>query len=226
MNEMEATDLTRYVRALCPQQKFDEFTGDAWFDVLSEFRFEDCKMAAAMCAKESPFVAPAEIVAQVRRIRSERLKDFVYEPGQDESWSESQERLRRQTAAVGDGFSPPEIEGRRGRPLLQLVAVGALATHLPPDVEAVIKPLRHPARDVRCPKESCGALEGRSCATADRRIMPGGVHPQRIARWAVERAGCPDCAVPAGTACREADGSRPRQGTHSVRVQVAEREAA
>ncbi|MEU0940386.1 hypothetical protein [Embleya sp. NPDC005971] len=224
MDEVEAAHLTRYVRAICPQQKFDEFTADAWYDVLFPYSFEDCKAAAAACARESPFVAPAEIVAEVRRVRKERLKNYVYEPEQNEDWG--LDRLREQLAAVADGLAPPEIENRRDRPLLQLVAKNALATNLPPDVEAVIKPLRHPAREVRCPKESCRALEGQSCETADRRIMPGGVHPQRIVRWAVERVTCPECAAGPSASCREADGVVPRQGAHSARVQAAEREAA
>jgi len=69
----EAVALTRYVRACCPQQAIDEYTPDVWHDLLGDLAYDDCETAAAAVAKRQPFVAPAEIRAEVRRLRDERL---------------------------------------------------------------------------------------------------------------------------------------------------------
>lgn len=73
MNHTEVVILTRYVAAMCPAQKFDEYTPDAWFDVLGDLRLEDARTAVANVARTQPFIAPAEIRSEVRRIRDDRL---------------------------------------------------------------------------------------------------------------------------------------------------------
>jgi hypothetical protein len=69
----EAVALTRYVRACCPQQAIDKYTPDVWHDLLGDLPYADCEAAAAAVARRQPFVAPAEIRAEVRRIRDDRL---------------------------------------------------------------------------------------------------------------------------------------------------------
>lgn len=59
--------LTRYVKACCPQQAIDEYTPDAWHDLLGNLGLADCRAAVAAVAKRQPFVAPAEIIAEVKR---------------------------------------------------------------------------------------------------------------------------------------------------------------
>lgn len=76
MTHAEAVILCRYAKAACPQQAFDEYTPDAWSDLLGDLRFEDCKVALHNVVKEQPFVAPAEIRAEVRRVRNKRIGDF------------------------------------------------------------------------------------------------------------------------------------------------------
>lgn len=61
--------MTRYVRACCPQQAIDEFTPDAWHDLLGGYSLADCRAAVAAVTRRQPFVAPAEIIAEVRRSR-------------------------------------------------------------------------------------------------------------------------------------------------------------
>ncbi|WP_422652282.1 zinc finger domain-containing protein [Embleya scabrispora] len=224
MDEVEAVDLVRWVQALCPQQHIDRLTGEAWFEVLEPFDFEECKAAATVCAREKPFVAPAEIIAEVRRVHAERLASLVlYEPAPGEDVEGYLERLRAQIAAVASGRSVPEI-ARASGPRLQLVSGGAGLRALPPEVEAVVGGLRHPARSVRCPL--CGAREGFSCHYSDRRVVPTGAHAERVAVWAVQRVVCPACSAVPGTPCRRSPDESLRQPAHSERVQVAEREAA
>lgn len=77
MTPTETVILTRYVRACCPQQAIDEATPDAWHDLLGDLDLADCRAAVAAVAKRQPFVAPAEIRAEVRRIREQRIARSV-----------------------------------------------------------------------------------------------------------------------------------------------------
>lgn len=69
VNAKEASVLCRYVKALCPQQQFDEFSPDAWFDLLGELSLELARVAARNVARRQPFVAPSEILGEVARMR-------------------------------------------------------------------------------------------------------------------------------------------------------------
>jgi hypothetical protein len=73
VTEEETLVLTRYVKACCPQQAFDRYTPDAWHGLLDDLEFADCEAAVKAVAKRQPFVSPAEIRAEVRRIREDRL---------------------------------------------------------------------------------------------------------------------------------------------------------
>src|SRR5690349_10870199 len=80
MTPLEAAMLCRFTKAACPQQAIDEYTPDAWHPLLADIRFDDAKAAVIEVAKERPFVAPAEIRDQVRRVRRERLRAFGHPP--------------------------------------------------------------------------------------------------------------------------------------------------
>lgn len=73
MNPTEAVMLVRYVEACCPQQKFDEYSPDAWHDLLGDLALGDCRAAARAVAQRQPFVSPSEIRAEVKAIREARL---------------------------------------------------------------------------------------------------------------------------------------------------------
>ncbi|GGX63357.1 hypothetical protein [Streptomyces hiroshimensis] len=81
MTPDETVILTRYLRALCPQQRFDEFTPDAWHDVLGPYALGDARQAAAAIAARQPFVSPAEIITEIGRSRAARIR-HVHGPGQ------------------------------------------------------------------------------------------------------------------------------------------------
>ena len=76
MTAAEAVMLCRFAKACCPQQQFDEFTPDAWHELLGDLRFEDCKAAVVAVTKRQPFCAPAEIRDEVKRLRNDRLNKF------------------------------------------------------------------------------------------------------------------------------------------------------
>lgn len=76
MNAQEAIAVCRYVRAACPQQAMDEFTPQAWADLLTDVRYEDAQEAVRVLVKQQPFVAPAEIITEIKRIGSKRTQKY------------------------------------------------------------------------------------------------------------------------------------------------------
>lgn len=76
MNPKEAVALTRYVRAMCPQQKFDEYTADVWHDLLTDYGLDEARAAAVVVGKRQPFVSPAEIITVIRQHRGNNARDI------------------------------------------------------------------------------------------------------------------------------------------------------
>jgi hypothetical protein len=77
VNRKETVLLTRMVAAACPQQAIDDYTPDAWFELLGDLAFDDCRAATKTITQRQPFIAPSEIRAEVRRIRSDRIARSV-----------------------------------------------------------------------------------------------------------------------------------------------------
>lgn len=165
MNSRETVQLVRYVRALCPSQKIDEFTPDAWYDLLAGYGLADCQAACKRLAVRQPFIAPSEIIDEVRKDRRERLANFAYDPPSAERDPEYLERLRGQLRAVASGAVPAPTEA----PMLTGPPHDDVIEHLAAIGRAVPGdgPARRPgSRGVECP--TCSALIGRDCKT------PGG----------------------------------------------------
>jgi len=76
MTPTEAVALCRATKAACPQQQFDQWTPDAWHSLLEDIEITEATAAMFEVAKRQPFVAPAEIRAEVRRARALRVKDY------------------------------------------------------------------------------------------------------------------------------------------------------
>lgn len=103
MTSTEAAILCRYVAACCPQQKFDEYTPDAWFDLLGDLPFDMCKAAAREVAKRQPFVSPSEIriaVAQQRRVVRAALRDSGWKPAEWDGESPYRDWQQRHNAEI------------------------------------------------------------------------------------------------------------------------------
>jgi hypothetical protein len=158
----ETVVLARYVRALCPGQKFDEYTPDAWHDVLADFALADARAAAAAVARKQPFVSPAEIISEIRKQRDERAADFQG-PGLSAEIPDADpddvqaylSALRGMRTRAADGL------GMRRRPVAALLA--GVGHEIPSEVAAVKRP---GPLGKECP--NCGAAIGRPCRT------PGG----------------------------------------------------
>lgn len=111
MNHTEAVILCRIVKSYCPQQHFDDYSPDAWYDLLGDLRFVDAKEAAAAIARQQPFVAPAEIRAAVRVIRNARIAQAP--PSTPPEWIGDDEVAYRRWLAgerrrIADGDPVPE----------------------------------------------------------------------------------------------------------------------
>lgn len=113
MTPTEAVILCRFARSICPQQHFDEFTPDAWGEVLGNLRLVDCKEALVELATKQPFVSPAEIRTEVRRIRRQRTSDFGVLPDPPSSIDPDDTAaycawLARTQRAIADGDLKPQ----------------------------------------------------------------------------------------------------------------------
>lgn len=162
MNPSETVMLARYVKALCPQQKFDEYTPDAWHDVLGDFSLVDARTAAAAVARRQPFVSPAEIIGEIKRQRGARADSFQG-PGLPAEIPDADPddvpaylaALRAQRTRAADGI---ELKPRKMAELL-----AGVGREIPPEVAEVKRP---GPLGVEC--ANCGAAIGRPCRT------PGG----------------------------------------------------
>lgn len=121
MTAQEAVLLCRMAKAACPQQQFDQYTPDMWHELLGDLRFDDARMALVQVVKKQPFIAPAEIRDEVKRIRSKRLLDYGYvtppaeladNPAAEQAW------LYTTLQAIADGDIGPGDLPERPQELL------------------------------------------------------------------------------------------------------------
>ena len=77
MNREDAIRLCRYVAAACPQQRFDSYTPNVWADIFENVpnTLDECRQAVVAIKQRQMFVDPSEIIAEVRRVRNERLDE-------------------------------------------------------------------------------------------------------------------------------------------------------
>ncbi len=83
MTPTEMVMLTRFVKACCPQQKIDDYTPDAWFDLLGHLGLTECREAAGAVARRQPFVAPSEIIREIAAAESVNKRHSVACRGED-----------------------------------------------------------------------------------------------------------------------------------------------
>lgn len=134
MNPTESLALTRFVRAACPQQKLDEYTPDAWHELLADLTFADCKGAVVELAKRQPFVSPAEIRTEVRRARNERCRANMADPEYDrDDVAGGLAAIRSHRRALGDGntVTREPLPDARPRPVAALLESAARRTEIP-----------------------------------------------------------------------------------------------
>lgn len=76
MNQPEVLALLRFIAAACPAQKLDEYTADAWAEVLADIAAADAKLAVIEIVRRQPFISCSDIATGVKNIRTNRLRIF------------------------------------------------------------------------------------------------------------------------------------------------------
>jgi hypothetical protein len=76
VNRADAIKLCRYVHAITPGQKLDEYTPQAWADILEDLpcSFDEARSVVINIKRRQVFVDCSEIVAEVRAVRDERIR--------------------------------------------------------------------------------------------------------------------------------------------------------
>ena len=126
MTPEEAAKLSAYAEQCAPQQKFNEYTGDAWGDLLADVRFVDAKEAVIAITRRSPWISPAEIIAEVKTMRK-RIAEFgpitppaEVQDGNAAAYREWWKDVQRQ---IADGDLKPKELDLPERPMKQLEGV-------------------------------------------------------------------------------------------------------
>ena len=83
MNKTETVLLCRYVKAMCPAQAIDEYTPDAWADVLHDVDLDEAKAAIQRGVRDHGwrFVDVTEVVSGVRQLRRGRIDEWIRQFG-------------------------------------------------------------------------------------------------------------------------------------------------
>jgi hypothetical protein len=179
MTPTEAVLLTEYVAACCPQQRIGEYTPDAWHDLLRDLRFNDCRTAVNIVARRQPFVAPAEIRAEVRKIREDRIARSAI-PAPPPELADDPAAYRRAIAddahRAGDGRFLIDADHER-----RAIESGATPIQrersAPAPLRAAIADLRRQLGPGRAPRKSIGD---------ERQVARDQVAEMRAAREAAE----------------------------------------
>lgn len=104
MNAQECLALTRAVAAICPAQKFDDYTPDAWRELLGDLEFTDARAAVFALGRVQPFIPPCDIRSEVARIRKGRIDENpMPEPPSELTVAEYLVWLRETKTAIADG---------------------------------------------------------------------------------------------------------------------------
>lgn len=184
MTPNETVMLARYVRALCPQQKFDEYTADAWHDLLTNYELPEARAAVARhIAAGNAFVAVGEIVTEIRKARNDLLDRHTEAepPAGDIGDHAYRHALLAERRAIASGLLPPQAIPPRlaletgtptGQPVGRARAIlAAVGNHTPTVREGIVNVLA-----VACPR--CYARPGRTCTTRGRHRPDA--HPARL----------------------------------------------
>jgi hypothetical protein len=148
MNLEETTQLTMIIRRICPAQKWDDETPLAWNVLLENIRIEDAKLALRTIAARQTFIAPADIISEVKRIRTARLVGIDeippnVDPANAAAWGAELAALR--SAAADGHLSDAETARYRqgGWTLSGAPATPAALPATPRPITQAIKTLAH-----------------------------------------------------------------------------------
>lgn len=109
MDLNETTRLCKAIATIKPAQAFDEETPAFWSMILADVRYEDARQAVINLGGKTRFIDPADILAEVKAIRRERLEhaDRILpdaDPDDVQAWLAAR---RRGIQALADGEAKP-----------------------------------------------------------------------------------------------------------------------
>ncbi|MFC7869675.1 hypothetical protein ACFUS2_00745 [[Kitasatospora] papulosa] len=186
MTQDEAILLLEYVAAACPAQRISEYTPDVWGDLFAPYSLDEARTAVIVVAGRQPFVAPADVITEIKARREERIElaHVVYDGNPLETGAQSLLSRRALVKAAADGDLQPRTPaaalgtgerlalppGETG-PFAGRVAAAraAIGQSVPKATAGVVNP-----RAVAC--RICQATPGNSCTTsgwARRDVHPG-----------------------------------------------------
>ncbi|MFE6284393.1 hypothetical protein [Streptomyces sp. NPDC057877] len=199
MTQDEAVLLLEYVAAACPAQRIGEFTPDVWGEILAPYHLDEARAAVMVIAARQAFIAPSDIVTEVKARRAERIElaNIVVNGDPTHTGAESAAAYREIIRAAGDGLTgpssiraslgagdhlalPPGADHGpyEGRAAAARAAIGKM----PADRDTTVDPRGRACR-------RCGAAPGSSCTTGGRRRRD--VHPIRLDDTRRAAAGLP-----------------------------------
>lgn len=115
MNHSDVTRLVALVKNLCPGQRIEKFTPDAWELILDDVSYQDAKEAVRRIGKrldpDAMWIDPRQIRTEARRTRAARL-DATPTTGAPADPAAYCEWLReaRQQIASGNRTDTPALE--------------------------------------------------------------------------------------------------------------------
>ena len=139
MSPEETVALCRLVKAVCPSQALDQYTPDAWALILRHIDYNDAKQAVIDIASrplepgKSRYIEPGHIIAQVKRIRAQRLADhgpLIPPPGLDGT-TEYLAWIRQASAVVASGGSLPKQPAVAADPGRSAAVIASIRDALP-----------------------------------------------------------------------------------------------
>jgi hypothetical protein len=195
----EAILLLEYVAAACPAQRIGEHTPDVWGELFEPYALDEARTAVLVVARQQPFVAPADVIAEIKARRAERIElaNIVIDGDPTQTGAESAAALREIIKAAGDGLTgPSSISVALGA--AERLALPPGADHGPYEGRAAAARAgigkmptgRDASKDPRgraCRR--CGAAPGSSCTTNGQRRID--VHPVRLEDTQRAAAGLP-----------------------------------
>lgn len=75
MRHTQTVELLALISQLCPSQRIDEFTPDAWHPLLTDIDLEDAVAAVYDAASAGPFVNVSDVVQGVKDMQAQRLRE-------------------------------------------------------------------------------------------------------------------------------------------------------
>lgn len=181
MNRQETVRLTHVVMNLCPQQQINEYTPDSWHPVLGDLEFGDCCTAVQNLGRTQVFIAPAEVRAEVRRMRGERIsRSLIAAPPAElcddpRAYQKAlQEGIRQAADGHGDPVTgqPPAVVGDNPR---RQISVREDLPSLRDGIAGLQRALPRP-RPATIPDEQ-RALEQAELARAERQAREAAAEP-------------------------------------------------